>query len=32
MVIQKFYRGHAGRKLYKRQEAKEKQRVEFEYE
>ena len=31
-VIQKFFRGHKGRKLYQREKAKEKQRVEFEYD
>ena len=31
-VIQKFYRGHQGRELYKRSSAKEKQRIEFEYD
>ena len=32
IVVQKFYRGWKGRKYYKRELAKEKQRVEFEYE
>ena len=32
LVIQKFYRGHRGRKYYKRQQTKEKERVEIEYE
>lgn len=31
-VIQKFFRGHKGRKLYSRERAKNKQRIEFEYE
>lgn len=31
-MIQKFFRGHKGRKLYSREKAKEKQRIEFEYE
>ena len=31
-MIQKFYRGHRGRKYYKRQQTRERERVEIEYE